>query len=152
MDAREAAEKACLAPWKQDNPRQVNLIRLEPGRLSQFKDGTLRFQRIVIAKGQILSLDFAGDKQASQNLQVKESRPILTTSAGREVVFLKLKNVPRELTISSLVSSAARGALVVGRLEDRSRVDDFRRDIGLPSLAKYLERYKQDGQKVRIVE
>jgi hypothetical protein len=278
-----------LGAWKQD-AKQLNLIRLESGRLSQFKDGKLRFQRIAVVKGEIWSIDFAGDKKAPQKLEVKDGRLILTTDAGKGVAFLKLKEVPKELTIPSLeigkggdvpakrvreiqaelarreecnikirtewralkdakakaaklqemwkidaddsrfltqlikdlgwidsrrfgdaaehsaylivmhthdltlmqgalpeleketrakrfnpemfaglfdrfrsivalperygmhVSPDAKGDLVVGPLEDPRRVDDLRRDIGLPPLALYLQRYEKERQKVRIVE
>ncbi len=47
-----------------------------------------------------------------------------------------------------------KGELVVGPLEDRTRVDEFRKVIGLPPLAKYLDRYREEngGKAVRILE
>ena len=52
------------------------------------------------------------------------------------------------------VSPDATGQLVVGPLEDRARVDEFRKEIGLGPLAKYLERRKEEngGKAVRILD
>jgi hypothetical protein len=50
------------------------------------------------------------------------------------------------------VTPDAKGDLVVGPLEDHDRVDERRREIGLPLLATYLSRYEKDGQKVRILK
>src|SRR5262249_18365460 len=52
------------------------------------------------------------------------------------------------------VSPDSRGLLVVGPLEDRARVDEFRKEIGLPPLAKYLERRRDEngGKPVRILD
>jgi hypothetical protein len=51
------------------------------------------------------------------------------------------------------VSADEKGQLVVGPLEDRARVDEFRKEIGLPALAKYLERRRAEngGKAVRIL-
>jgi hypothetical protein len=53
-----------------------------------------------------------------------------------------------------VVTHTARGEMVLGPLEDRKRVDEFRKAIGLPPLARYLERYRQDngGKDVRVVD
>ena len=52
------------------------------------------------------------------------------------------------------VSSDAKGQLVIGPLEDRARVDEFRKEIGLGPLAKYLERRREEngGKAIRILD
>ncbi len=47
-----------------------------------------------------------------------------------------------------------KGELVVGPLEDPKRVDEFRKEIGLPSLREYLKRYQAEngGKEVRVLE
>jgi len=47
-----------------------------------------------------------------------------------------------------------KGRLFVGPLEDRRRVDEFRKEIGLPPLAEYLKRYKEEngGRDVEVVD
>jgi hypothetical protein len=46
------------------------------------------------------------------------------------------------------------GELVVGPLEDRRKVDHYRKEIGLPPLAEYLKRYQAEngGKEVRVLE
>lgn len=46
----------------------------------------------------------------------------------------------------------AKGELLLGPLEDRQQVDAFRKAYGLPTLAEYLQRYKDEGKTVRIVD
>jgi hypothetical protein len=43
---------------------------------------------------------------------------------------------------------------VVGPFEDRAKVDEFRKAIGLSPLAEYLERYKTEngGKDVRVLK
>jgi hypothetical protein len=50
------------------------------------------------------------------------------------------------------VTPTAKGELVVGPLENRTKVDEFRKAIGLPPLTEYLERYKEEngGKPVRV--
>jgi hypothetical protein len=52
------------------------------------------------------------------------------------------------------LSPDAKGLLVVGPLEDRARVDEFRKEISLPPLAKYLERRREEngGKDIRILD
>src|SRR5262249_38667411 len=44
--------------------------------------------------------------------------------------------------------------LVVGRLEEPKRVDEYRKEIGLPPLREYLKRYQEEngGKEVRVLE
>ena len=48
----------------------------------------------------------------------------------------------------------AKGMLCVGPLEDRAKVDQFRKEIGLPPLKEYLARHKEAnrGKDVRVLE
>jgi hypothetical protein len=52
------------------------------------------------------------------------------------------------------VNVTEKGRLFVGPLEDRKRVDEFRKAIGLPPLAEYLKRYKEEngGRDVEVVD
>jgi hypothetical protein len=50
------------------------------------------------------------------------------------------------------VTPDAKGELVVGPLEDPKRVDEYRKEIGLPPLKEYLQRYRGEngGKEVRV--
>jgi hypothetical protein len=52
------------------------------------------------------------------------------------------------------VAVGPRGKLVVGPLEDRVKVDALRKAIGLPPLARYLERYREEngGEPVQVLD
>jgi hypothetical protein len=52
------------------------------------------------------------------------------------------------------VTPDEKGELVVGPLEDPKRVDEYRKEIGLPPLREYLKRYQAEngGKEVRVLE
>ncbi len=52
------------------------------------------------------------------------------------------------------VFANAKGELAIGPLEDRQRVDQWRKEIGLPTLAAYLARHKEanGGKDVQVVD
>src|SRR5262245_14972856 len=79
-----------LGVWKQAATDKVNLIRFEQGRMAQYRDGRLRFQRLRYEKNRIDRIEFAGEKMKLADFEIKEGVLWLTEASGRKVRFEKL--------------------------------------------------------------
>jgi hypothetical protein len=91
-----------LGTWEQNDTKEPNLVRFEPTRLVQFKNGQLRFSRIGYENGRLVRLGFGGGKDPAELFDVKGKILVLTDAKGGRHTFHKLDKDPTELLIPAL--------------------------------------------------
>jgi hypothetical protein len=125
--------KPLLGAWKQLETEKVNLIRFEPRRMAQFRDGRLTFNRMHYEEGRLIRIE-VGRKAPLEKFEVKDDVLILTTDKGVKVNFEKLAKDPPELVLRDVE---------FGKAEDVPA--DKRRDI-----LKELAKREESNIKVRL--
>jgi hypothetical protein len=135
-------------------------------------DDTAYFIRLVKKVGWIDSMRFGDRAENSAYLIVMHTRDLSLMQAAlpelkKEVLAKRFEPEmfaglhDRFRTIVALperygmhVTPDENGMLVVGPLEDPKRVDEYRKEIGLPPLREYLKRYQDEngGKEVRVQE
>jgi len=108
--------------WKQSDTEKVNLVRFEPSRMIQVRDGELRFVRVVYQDERIFRLGIGGSKEPLGKLRVEKDALFFEDSAGKKHRFERLVKDPPELKLVSVKMAEAKSV-------DRKKVQDVQREL-----------------------
>jgi hypothetical protein len=120
--------------WKQSDTEKVNLVRFEPSRMVQFRDGELRFVRVVYQDERMFRLGIGGSKEPLGKLRVEKDALFFEDPAGKRHKFQRLAKDPPELTLVSV-------SLADPKSVDPKKVKDVQRE---------LARREKVGVKLRL--
>jgi hypothetical protein len=120
-------------PWKQAETKKPNLVRFEPARMVQFRDGELRFVRVAYKDGQIIRQGIGGAREPLGRFVVAGNELLLTDPAGRAHKFARLAKAPPELALVPVRIAPAKPI-------DRKKAREVQRE---------LARREEAGRKLR---
>jgi hypothetical protein len=108
--------------WKQSDTEKVNLVRFEPSRMVQLRDGELRFVRVVYQDERIFRLGIGGSKEPLGKLRVEKDALFFEDPAGKKHKFQRLAKDPPELTLVSI-------NLADPKFVDPKKVEEVQREL-----------------------